>query len=128
MKAKILVVEDNPLNMQMVRDILQYRGHRVLEATTVEEGRERLSANLPDLVLVDIQIPGGGGERLLRDIRADGRLRHIPVIAVTAFAMEGDQERFLKAGFTAYISKPIDTRQFGPTVESFLPQDGKTDA
>lgn len=128
MKANILVVEDNPLNMQMVRDILQYRGHNVLEATTVDEGRQRLAANLPDLILVDIQIPGGGGERLLRDIRADGRLRHIPVIAVTAFAMEGDQDRFLQAGFTAYISKPIDTRQFGPTVESFLPKERRGNA
>lgn len=120
MSARILVVEDNLLNLQLVRDILEYRGHDIEVATTVQEARARLRSARPDLVLLDIQLPGGGGELLLREIRASAALADLPVIAVTSQAMEGDRERLLAAGFDAYLSKPIDTRTFGPTVESFL--------
>jgi CheY-like chemotaxis protein len=120
MNARILVVEDNPLNLQLVRDILEYRGHQIETATTFQAARDRLRCGRPDLVLLDIQFPGGGGEMLLREIRCTEGLAGVPVIAVTALAMEGDRERLLAAGFDGYLSKPIDTRTFGATVESFL--------
>ena len=120
MRATLLVVEDNRLNLQLVRDILEYRGHQVEFATTVQEARDRLQSGRPDLVLLDIQLPGGGGEQLLQEIRRSAALGDLPVIAMTALAMEGDRERLLSAGFDGYLSKPIDTRTFGPTVESFL--------
>ncbi|HEX7672454.1 MAG TPA: response regulator [Polyangiaceae bacterium] len=116
----ILLIEDNLLNRVLARDILCRRGHRVIEATSVQEGRDRLAAFVPEVVLVDIQIPGGGGEMLLREIRAEPRFAHLVVVAVTAYAMRGDRERFLAAGFDGYLSKPIDTRLFGPEVESYL--------
>jgi two-component system, cell cycle response regulator DivK len=118
--AQILLVEDHPLNRQLARDILTYRGHAIVEAASVEEAKRKLANAAPDLVLCDIQIPGGGGELVLQTIRANAATSHIPVIAVTAFAMPGDRERLLKAGFDGYIAKPIDTIQFGETVESFL--------
>jgi CheY-like chemotaxis protein len=118
--ACILVVEDNPVNLRLVCDILQYRGHRTLEAGRVEEGREQLRRSVPDLILLDLQIPGGGGELLLREIRENPTLKHLPVIAFTAFAMRGDANRLLKAGFDAYMSKPIDTRTFCPEIEVYL--------
>lgn len=116
--SRILVVEDNALNLQLVRDILEYRGHEVVSAASVPEARSRLIETRPDVVLLDIQLPGGGGETLLDEIRS--ATPDLPVIAVTALAMDGDRERLLKAGFDGYLSKPIDTRTFGPTVESFL--------
>lgn len=120
MTARILVVEDNPLNLELVRDILEYRGHQIESAATVSEARQRLDASRPDLVLLDVQIPGGGGEALLREIRVNDALAGLAVIAVTALAMEGDRERLLGAGFDGYLSKPIDTKTFGQSVESFL--------
>lgn len=117
--ARILVVEDNPLNMRLARDLLEYRGHVIDTALDAREAVERLQAATPDIVLLDIEIPGGGGEQLLRNIRKQPEWAHLPIIAVTALAMEGDRERLLAAGFDAYISKPIDTRAFGPTIESF---------
>jgi two-component system cell cycle response regulator DivK len=118
-RGRILLVEDNSLNRRLVRDLLEYRGHEVVEAITADEARQRLREK-PDLVLMDLQIPGGSGEAVLGEIRADEQLRRLPVIAVTATAMAGDRERLLAAGFDAYLSKPIDTRTFGPVVEEFL--------
>jgi len=126
MGTRILVVEDNPLNLQLVRDILEYRGHQVDSATTVDEARDRLRSVTPHLVVLDILLPGGGGETLLQEIRANPDLAHLPVIAVTALAMEGDQEHLLEAGFDGYVSKPIDTRTFGPAVEFFLDGGGSS--
>lgn len=120
MRRKILLVEDNPLNRQLVCDILEYRGHEVETAATVSEARERLRAGKPQLVLVDVHVPGGGGELLLREIRADPEMADLPLVAVTALAMSGDRERLLELGFDGYLSKPIDTRSFGPTVEGYL--------
>jgi CheY-like chemotaxis protein len=117
---RILVVEDNALNLRLVRDILQMRGHTVESAGDVAEARQRLSGPPPELVLMDIQIPGGGGELLLREIRA-GALAGVPVVAVTAQAMDGDRQRLLQAGFDGYLSKPIDVRSFAATVEAFVP-------
>lgn len=120
MSARILVVEDHPLNFTLFRHILEHRGHRIDGATTVEEACASLDAWRPDLVLLDIQIPGGGGEVVLAHIRASSHLADVPVIALTALAMDGDRERLLAAGFDGYLSKPIDTLAFGPTVEAFI--------
>lgn len=117
-KLHILLVEDNAMNRRLARDVLQHRGHEVTEAGNVDEGRAELLRSSPDLVLLDIQIPGGGGELLLREIRKNPSTAKLPVIAVTAFAMAGDRERLLAVGFDGYLSKPIDTRTFGPEVEA----------
>ncbi len=119
-KSLILLVEDNPLNRQLVRDILIYRGHEVLEAATVSEAKLKLEQAKPDLVLLDIQIPGGGGEVLFKQIRGRPELADVPVIAITAFAMPSDVARFRKLGFDAYLSKPIDTRQFASQVQALI--------
>ena len=118
-KLRVLLVEDNLLNRQLARDILEYRGHEVVVAASVEEARFQLRLSTPDIVLLDIQIPGDG-ETLAKEIRANPALKGLPVIAVTAYAMEGDRDRLLSVGFDAYIAKPIDTKHFGPTVESFI--------
>jgi CheY-like chemotaxis protein len=120
----ILVVEDNDLNRKLVRELLRRRGHVVVEAIDVEEARERLGESTPDLVLADIEIPGGGGEVLLAEMRAVPHLARVPVIAVTAAAMVGDRERFLEKRFDGYIAKPIDTRTFCRDVESYASEGG----
>jgi two-component system cell cycle response regulator DivK len=117
--ARILIVEDDPWSQRIVADVLEMSGHQVMTAVGVVDARERLR-EAPELVLLDIHIPGGGGELLLREIRADDDLRKMPVIALTASAMAGDRERFLRQGFTGYMSKPIDVRGFASTIEGFL--------
>jgi CheY-like chemotaxis protein len=116
--AKILVVEDDPWSQRIVCELLQMRGHDVLAAFDVPTARTLL-AEQPELVLLDIHVPGGGGETLLREIRASAELATLPVIALTASAMAGDRERLLRTGFTAYMSKPIDVRSFGDTIEAY---------
>jgi CheY-like chemotaxis protein len=118
--ARILVVEDNPLNRLLVHDILELRGHEVVEAATVDEARAQLDREAPDLLLLDVQIPGGGGEAVIRDVRQRPALADLPIIAVTSLAMPGDRERLLSIGFQGYLSKPIDTRTFGTAVEAYL--------
>lgn len=118
--AKILVVEDNPMNLLLLRELLEHRGHSVDSAASVDQASARLRSTRPELVLVDIQIPGGGGELVLREIRSEPCYRHLPVIAVTALAMSGDRKRLLELGFDGYFSKPLDTRAFGPAVERYL--------
>jgi CheY-like chemotaxis protein len=123
-RARILIVEDNPLNRLLVHDLLELRGHAVLEAATVEEARALLEVERPDLLLLDVQIPGGGGEAVIREVRRRRELAGLPIVAVTSLAMPGDRERLLSIGFHGYLSKPIDTRTFGAAIEAFLePQD-----
>ena len=119
-RARILVVEDNPLNRLLLHDILELRGHEVIEASNVDEALPLLDSAHLDLLLLDVQIPGGGGEAVVKEVRKRAALAHLPIIAVTSLAMPGDRERLLGSGFQGYLSKPIDTRTFGPTVESFL--------
>ena len=114
----ILVVEDNALNRRLVQVTLEARGHRIVEAGSVEEARAALERHQPDMVLLDVQIPGGGGELLLSEIRRDPLAAGLTVVAVTALAMSGDRERLLSHGFSGYISKPIDVRTFASEVES----------
>jgi CheY-like chemotaxis protein len=118
--AHILVVEDNPINMELVRDILKAYGFQVSEATNGTECQTWLQTHQPDLILMDIQLPGIDGLTLTQHIRNDDRLKHIPVVALTAYAMKGDLERALAAGCTGVITKPIDTRAFPRQVEAYL--------
>jgi CheY-like chemotaxis protein len=118
--ARILIVEDNPLNRLLIHDILELRGHDVIEAATVDEARDVLASERPDLMLLDVQIPGGGGEAVIRAVRQRPDLADIPMVAVTSLAMPGDRERLLGIGFSGYLSKPIDTRTFGAAIESYL--------
>jgi two-component system cell cycle response regulator DivK len=118
--AHILVVEDNPLNRQLVHDILELRGHTVVEAATVDEACRLLETERPNLLLLDVQIPGGGGEAVIRAARQRPHFASLPIIAVTSLAMPGDRERLLSIGFQGYLSKPIDTRTFGAAIESYL--------
>ena len=118
--AKILVVEDNPLNLRLLREVLEHRGHAVDAATSVKEASERLGSSRPDLLLVDIQIPGGGGERLLREVRGDPSHAGLPVIAVTAKAMKGDREKCIEAGAWDYLSKPVDPDQMLAVLRAWL--------
>ncbi|HEX5902888.1 MAG TPA: response regulator [Actinomycetota bacterium] len=105
---RILVVEDNELNMKLFRDILVSTGYRTLEATTGGEAVELATEHTPDLVLMDIQLPDLDGVQALGRLRADERTAAIPVLALTAQAMDGDRERFLAAGFDGYLSKPVN--------------------
>jgi len=113
---RILVVEDNAKNMKLLRDMLDAKGYATLEAGSGEDAVELALAHVPDLVLMDIQLPGIDGLEALRRIRADVRTSTLPVIALTAQAMEGDDERFLAAGFDAYISKPVNVIDLLATV------------
>ena len=116
---QILVVEDNEMNMKLFRDVLVATGHRTLEATTGEQAVELATAHTPDLVLMDIQLPDIGGAEALARLRADERTASLPVVALTAQAMDGDRERFLAAGFDAYLSKPVDIADLIATVKRY---------
>jgi CheY-like chemotaxis protein len=119
--ARVLVVEDDPWSRRIVCELLEMRGHDVRAAEHLDDARTKLDDGI-ELVLLDIHVPGGGGEALLREIRhdPDPSRSALPVIALTASAMRGDRERFLRMGFTAYMSKPIDVASFGATIERFV--------
>src|SRR5689334_19060955 len=104
--ALVLIVDDNPLNRKLARDLLQHSGYATLEAGTAIEGIELARANLPDLVLLDVQLPDIDGIEALKRMRADRELAGTMVLAFTAFAMKGDRDRFLSAGFDGYLAKP----------------------
>ena len=114
--AKILIVEDNPLNMELATDLLSTEGYQVLQATSVPAAREVLRASRPDLILLDIQLPGLDGLALARELQDDPRTGDIPIVALTAHAMKGDREKALQAGCRDYIAKPIDIETFLPAV------------
>ena len=116
---QILVVEDNEKNMKLFRDVLLATGHRTLEATTGGQAVELAAAHSPDLVLMDIQLPDIGGVEALGRLRADERTASLPVVALTAQAMEGDRERFLAAGFDGYLSKPVNVVDLVATVARY---------
>ena len=114
---QILVVEDNERNMRLFCDVLQASGYRTLEAVTGESAVELALEHEPDLVLMDIQLPDIDGVEALARLRADERSASLPVLALTAQAMEGDRERFVAAGFDGYLSKPVDIAEFVATVK-----------
>ena len=117
--AQILVVEDNEKNMKLFRDVLVASGYRTLEATTGGEAVALAAEHSPDLVLMDIQLPDIDGVEALGRLRADGRMASVPVLALTAQAMEGDRERFLAAGFDSYLSKPVNVADLRAAVKRY---------
>lgn len=116
----ILIVEDQPLNRKLVRDVLQSRGYRTLESETAEAGLQLAREHLPALVLMDIQLPGMNGIEALKELRADPMTRAIPIIAVTASAMQQNRQEILSAGFDGYQPKPINIKAFLEAVREAL--------
>ena len=123
--TQILVVEDNEKNMKLFRDVLVATGHRTLEATTGREAVELATAHSLDLVLMDIQLPDISGVEALGRLRANERTASVPVIALTAQAMEGDRERFLAAGFDGYLSKPVNVADLIAIVKRYCEGAGR---
>jgi two-component system cell cycle response regulator DivK len=119
-RARILVVEDNAMNLKLVRDVLEFAGYEVLEASTGEAGVALAAATAPDLVLMDLQLPGIDGLEALRIIRENPATSAVPTVAVTAFAMQEDRDRALRAGFDAYVEKPISVRLLVEQVDRLL--------
>ena len=120
MPEKILVVEDNEQNRILMRQILTHHGYEVLEASDGLTGLEMARLHMPALILLDIQMPVMNGLAVIQELRHDPALRKIKVIAVTSFAMKGDRENALQAGFDEYVTKPIDTRRFPELVKEIL--------
>jgi len=121
----ILIVEDNDKNMKLVRDVLQVDGYTTLEAVTGEDGVALAQQRKPDLILMDIQLPGINGIEALRILRADPATAAIPIIAVTASVMQQDRKMITEAGFDAYVGKPLNLKEFREAVRHAL-QGGKT--
>jgi two-component system cell cycle response regulator DivK len=113
----ILIVEDNEKNLKLVRDVLQFKGYRTLEAETAEDALALAQAHQPDLILMDIQLPGTDSVTTLHRLKAEPGTAAIPVIALTAFAMKDDRQRFLDAGFDGYLDKPINVKVFPQQVQ-----------
>ncbi|MDQ3280342.1 MAG: response regulator [Acidobacteriota bacterium] len=122
-ERKILVVEDNDMNMQLVEFLLEEGGYSIVKATSGEEAlalTQNGDGTAPDLILMDIHLPGMDGLSVVRAMKADARTARIPILALTAHAMRGDKDRFLEAGCDGYISKPIDVKTFIASIEKFL--------
>lgn len=118
--AKILVVEDNPVNLELVRDLLENYGYDVFTAANGLEALDLAKKTIPDLILMDLQLPGMGGLTVTRLIKEDPQTAHIPIVALTAFAMSHDESRARNAGCIGFITKPINTREFPKLVANFL--------
>jgi two-component system cell cycle response regulator DivK len=117
---RILVVEDHEENRRIMRDLLTHAGFEMVEAHTGEDGVAAAARERPDLILMDIQLPGIDGYEVTRRIRADPALRAIPIIAVTSYALSGDDQKALAAGCNGYIPKPLDTRALPETIARYL--------
>jgi two-component system cell cycle response regulator DivK len=120
MPKTILIVEDNELNMKLFNDLLQAHGYETLQTKDGREAMEMTEEYHPDLILMDIQLPKISGLEITRQIKQKDDLKSIPVIAVTAFAMKGDEEKIREGGCEAYIAKPISVTNFLETVQRFL--------
>ena len=118
--ARVLVVEDNDRNRKLVRAVLEHAGYEVVEAATGEQGVTTAVQDSPDLVLMDVQLPGIDGHEALRLLRDEPATHHLPVVAVTAFAMPGDEARALEEGFDGYIKKPVNVRSLVEQVRAHL--------
>ena len=121
----ILIVEDNARNLKLVRDVLNHVGYRTLEAATAEDGLALAREERPVLVLMDIQLPGMDGVEALARLRSDPATAGVRVLALTAFAMKDDRERFLEAGFDGYLEKPLDVRRLPEQVAAALAADAR---
>ena len=119
-KKTILIVEDNDKNMKLARDILQAKGYATLEAVTGEEGVRIALETIPDLMLMDIQLPGINGIEALKLLRADSRTHAIPIIAFTASVTSTDRSQVTAAGFNAFLSKPLDLKEFVATIKRLV--------
>jgi CheY-like chemotaxis protein len=119
-KNKILVVEDDPLNMELVTDLLEVAGYTVLQAETAGQGIEMAKSTNPVLILMDVRLPDFDGLAATGLLKRDPLTKHIPVVALTASVMPGDEARSLAAGCAGYIRKPINTRAFSGTVQTFI--------
>ena len=115
----ILIIEDNELNMKLVRSLLQLEKYRILEAENAEKGIQLARDHQPDLILMDIQLPGMDGLKATELISNDETLKDIPILALTSYAMEGDKEKAVAVGCVGYITKPIDTRRFSKTIAKY---------
>ena len=115
------MVEDNEENRRLLHDLLPSAGYEVIEAVTGEEGITMAETHLPDLILMDIQLPGLDGYEATRRIKANPALRHIPIIAVTSYAMSGDDVKALEAGCDAYVTKPFSPRELLALVRQYVP-------
>ena len=117
---RVLLIEDNEKNLKLVRDLLEVKGYRVLTATSAEEGLPLAQSDPPDLIVMDIGLPGMDGIAALRALRADARTRAVPVVAVTASVMQPEREMIMMAGFDGYMGKPIDIFGFLQLVQTTL--------
>lgn len=120
MAYRILLCEDNERNSKLIKDILEFHGYEVHVAVDGEEGVRMAKELMPDIILMDIQMPKMDGLTAIYEIRKEGSLAHIPIVAITSFAMAGDKERILKAGADYYLSKPIDTRALPKLIKEIL--------
>jgi CheY-like chemotaxis protein len=119
-RAIILVVDDNPTNLKLAADVLEFEGYQVFRASNAREARQMIMASPPDLILMDIQMPGMDGLTFTRELKAGPLTRRIQIVAMTAFAMKGDEQKAMDAGCNGYLTKPIDTRKLPIQVQSFL--------
>jgi two-component system, cell cycle response regulator DivK len=124
----ILIVEDNAANMMLVVAVLERAGFRSAQASSAEEARHVIERERPDIILMDIQLPGEDGLSLTRELKTSPTTAHIPIIALTAHAMKGDEIQAIAAGCDAYVAKPIDTKTFANFVARFLPGQARTAA
>lgn len=116
----IFVVEDDEASRKLVRAIFRSKGYRIKEAEDIEGARALLADGVPSIVLLDIRLKGGDGLQLAREIRSNPAYRHVPLVAMTAHALKGDEERILAAGVDRYLAKPIDTRRLSGLVDELL--------
>jgi len=123
--STVLIIEDNEKNMKLARDILQAKGYKTVEAETGEEGVKLAKERKPDLVLMDIQLPGINGIEAFRQLRAEAATAKIPVVALTASVTPTDRSQITAAGFDAFISKPISLKEFVETVKRLIEGGGK---
>lgn len=120
MSKVVLIVEDDPKNMKLIRALLQYHGYATIEATDGKEGVKLAIENRPDLILMDIQLPAMDGLEATRIIKANAMTKGIPIVALTSYAMKGDEGRVLQAGCDGYLAKPINTRNFLKEISAYL--------
>ncbi len=120
MTKTVLIVEDNELNMKLFNDLVETRGHRIVQTRSGVEAVDIARRHMPDLILMDIQLPEVSGLEVTQRLKEDESLKHIPVIAITAFAMKGDEQKILRGGCEAYLSKPISVAKFFETIDHFL--------
>ncbi len=120
MAKVILIVEDEPKNLKLIRDLLQVSGYITLEATDGKQGVALAKHNKPDLILMDIQMPVMDGIEATRILKADDETKAIPIIALTSYAMKGDEEKIWESGCDGYMAKPLDVKEFLREVSKFL--------